>query len=145
METPELLASAREHLIVDWVVVTPREGRRIDVGEEFDVQLSVRNAFAPETFLAYRDIQLMLAGSRYAEPVGEPSLALEAGLGPGERAHVVARFKALGADPLTEGTAEQERIGQVHARARLVLQQLPDVETRPSVLTAQIHGGSAPQ
>jgi hypothetical protein len=145
VDTQDLLSEARERLIVDWVVVTPREGRRIDVGEEFDVQLSVRNGFSSATCLAFQGIDLILEGSRYAEPVGEPHLKVEETLDPGGVAHAMARFRALAADPLTEGTTEQERIGRVRARAQLVLQELPSIETTPRVLTAQIHDGSPPE
>jgi hypothetical protein len=141
VEPRDLPAKAREHLVVDWVVVTPREGRRIDAGEEFDVQLSVRNTFESDTFLGFRDIELLIEGTQYAEPAGDPRVSVEGGLSPGERKHLVVRFRALAADPITEGTTQQEPVGKVRARAGLALEAMPAIETEPRLLTAQIHGG----
>lgn len=145
MDTRNLPDKAGEHLVVDWLVVTPKEGRRIDVGEEFDVQLSVRNGFDAGTFLSFQDIELTIEGTEYAEPTGARSVPVEGRLGPGERSQLVVRFRALAADPATEGGVKQEPVGRVRARARLVLEEMPAIQSTPRLLTAQIHGGSAPE
>lgn len=145
MSTRSLPDEAAERLLVDWVVVTPREGRRIDVGEEFDVHLSVRNGFEPDTFLGFEDIELSIDGTEYAEPTGDRERRVEGRLGPRERTDIVVRFRALAADPVTEGSGKQELVGKVRARARLVLEEMPEIQSAPRLLTAQIHGLPTPE
>lgn len=139
-----LLESAREHLEVDWVVITPHEGLRIDVGEEFDVQLVVRNTFDGQGSPGFKDIELAIQGTRYAQPVDGARLQIERSLGPGESVKHAVRFRALEADLATEGHGPPERIAEVQATARLDLDPIPDVESAPKILRAQIHGGADP-
>ena len=141
---PDLVESMRDHLVVDWVVVTPLEGRRIDVGEEFDVQLSIRNSLRQDAVFAFADIEVLIESGEYAELAGSPRRAIGR-LGPGERAKEVLRFRALAADARTEATTKAEPIARIHARARLELASAPTVETSAKMITAQIHGSGSPQ
>ena len=140
----DVLARVGDHLVVDWTVVTPLEGKRIDVREEFEVQLSVRNTLGDGDVFAFADIEVSIESSRYVELVDEPR-RLIGRLGPGQRASEVLRFRARSADPLTEGTTEQEPIARIHARARLELDGAPLVETPTKVIRAQIYGGGSPE
>ena len=145
MEFRDLFDKAGEHLDVDWLVITPSEGRRIDVGEEFDVQLSIRNTFHRDLLLGFKDIELVIKGTAFAELAGDRPLRVAGRLGPGETINQVVRFRALESDPKTEGGPEREPIAEVRARARLDLDALPNVETAPKLLRAQIHGGGPPE
>jgi hypothetical protein len=145
MNIRDIHGAAGEHLAMDWTLVTPREGRRIDEGEEFDVHLSVRNVFPAESFLAFRDIRLFLDGTRFAEPLGDHEIRIEGLLRPGTATRFAVRFRALEADPLSEGTSKQEPVCRVSARARVVIDGLPEIEAGPKIMTAQIHGGSEPE
>jgi hypothetical protein len=145
MDIHDFLAGARKHLIVDWLLITPREGRRIDVGEEFDVEVSVRNAFDADSSVGFTDIELQITGTTYAAPTGEGRLSVDGRLGPGERFSRVVRFRALASDPATEGGLEREPVGEVWARARLDLDAISLVETDPRLIRAQIYGGGPPE
>lgn len=144
MELKDFFDEARERLYVTWLTVTPTEGKHIDVGEEFDVQLSIRNTFSgTDGIPSFRDIELDIEGTVYAEPAAEASgLKVAERLGPGESIQRVVRFRALRADPKTEGEAHQEPIAGVKVRARLDLESMLDIETKPKVLRAQIYGKS---
>lgn len=144
MDLREYFERAKEHLEVDWVVITPREGLQIDVGEEFDVQLSVRNSLPPDDLLSFKDIELVLEGSPFAEPVGERPVAIPGRLEPGEVVTRTVRFRALEADDATEGGPEREPIGTVRAKARFDLEAVSDFQTGSKVLRAQIHTGGPP-
>jgi hypothetical protein len=141
---PDLVESVRDHLVVDWVVVTPLEGRRIDVGEEFDVQLSVRNSLRQDDVFAFADIEVLIESGEYVELAGASRRAIGR-LGPGERAKEVLRFRALAADTPTEQSTKHEPIARIRARARLELASAPSIETSAKLITAQIHGSGSPE
>lgn len=144
MDIKGFFNGAREHLDVTWLVVTPAEGSRIDVGEEFDVQMSVRNTFiGGDDLPSFRDIELLITGTPYAEPTA-PGVRVAERLGPGESAHPVVRFRALSADRRTDD-APREPIAHVRVRARLDMEALLDIETEPKVLRAQIHDLGRPE
>lgn len=145
MDLRDFIDRAGEHLDVDWLVITPREGRRIDVGEEFDVQLSIRNTFPDDLHLGFKDIELVIKSTAFAEVAGDRQLPITGRLGPGQSINQVVRFRALKSDLLTESGPEREPVAEVQARARLDLDALPDVETEPKVLRAQIHGVGPPE
>jgi hypothetical protein len=138
-----LLRLTGEHLVLTWLIVTPLEGRRIDVGEEFEVQLSVRNTLSEGDVFAFVDIEVLIDTNRYVELVGA-SPRLIGRLDPGQRASEVLRFRALAADERSEGTAEQEPIARMHARARIELAAAQQVETPTQLLRAQIYGSGSP-
>lgn len=144
MDLREYFQKAKEHLEVDWVVITPRDGRQIDVGEEFDVQLSVRNSLQANDLLSFKDIELVMDGSPFAKPAGDGRLPIPGRLKPGEVVTRTVRFRALEADDGTEGGLEREPIGAVWARARFDLDAVSDFQTPPKMLKAQIHGGGPP-
>lgn len=144
MDLREYFERAKEHLEVDWVVITPREGLQIDVGEEFDVQLSVRNSLKPDHQLSFKDIELVLNGSPFAEPKDGGRVEISGRLEPGEVVTRTVRFQALKADDASEGGTEREPIGTVSAKARFDFEALSDFQTAPKVLKAQIHSGGPP-
>ena len=139
-----LLRRTGEHLVLTWVIVTPLEGRRIDVGEEFEVQLSVRNTLSQDDVFAFTDIEVLIDPSRHVELIGA-SPRLIGRLDPGQRASEVLRFRALAADELSEGTTEQEPIASIHARARIELAAPQHVETPAQLMRAQIYGSGSPE
>jgi len=139
-----LFARTGEHLALTWVMVTPLEGRRIDVGEEFEVQLSIRNTLSQDDVLAFADIEVLIDTSRYVELIGASPRPIGR-LDPGQRASEVLRFRALSADELTEGTTEQEPIARIHARARIELARAQHVVTPSQLLRAQLYGSGPPE
>jgi hypothetical protein len=142
MDIQDFLDGVREHLCVTWLVITPREGGRIDVGEEFDVQLSVRNTFDGDSLPGFKDVELLIRGTDYAEPTGDSQLRITGRLGPGESVNRVVRFRALDSDPSTEGGPQQEPIADVRVRARLDMEAVLDIESKPRLLRTQIYGGA---
>lgn len=140
MDLKDALQAARDHLDVTWLVVTPREGTRIDVGEEFDVQMAIRNTFVGSgTVPGFKDIELLIEETAFARPVGEGTVRVDARLGPGESAHPVVRFRALHADPAGKD-GPRELIAGVRVRARLDIEPLLDVETDRKLVRIQVHG-----
>ena len=145
MDFQDFFRAAQEHLDVSWLAVTPLEGRRIDVGEEFDVKLSIRNTFDGGSGIPiFKNVELAIEGTAYAQPTGESVLRVAERLAPGETVYRVVRFRALAADP-TEGSQEQEPIADVRLRARLDIEAMLDIEADSTLLRAQIHGGSNPE
>ena len=144
MDLRDYFQQAKSHLEVDWVVITPREGGQIDVGEEFDVQLSVRNSLQPNDLLSFKDIELVMAGSPFAEPAAGNRVPIPGKLQPGEVITHTVRFRALEADAASEGSPERESIGTVWANARFDLDAVSDFQTAPKPLQAQIHADGPP-
>lgn len=140
MDTRDFLATVREHLDVTWLVVTPRNGQRIDVGEEFDVELLIRNKLNSDDVLGFKDIELLIEGTSYARPVGDYQLPIAERLGPGESINHLVRFRALASDVSSEGSSDREPIADVRLRARLDWGAMSDIETKPRAVRAQIYG-----
>lgn len=145
MDTREFLDAVGDQLDVTWLVISPREGNRIDVGEEFDVELSIRNKADSEGLLGFKDIELLIGSTSYAQPTGDSQFRVADRLGPGESINHVVRFRALHSDESTEGTFQQELIGDVRVRARFDVDRMSVIETKPRLLRAQIYGVGDPE
>ena len=141
MDFESFLRRARNHLDVTWLLVTPTQGRRIDVGEEFDIRLVIRNTFERGIGLpSFTDVDLQVAGTEHAVPVGNTVVRVTDRLEPGDGIQHVLRLRALKADPADAASADPEPVADVSVRGRLDIDALLEVETKPMHLRAQIYG-----
>ena len=146
MDLENFLKRARGHLEVTWLLIIPTEGQRIDVGEEFDIRLAIRNTFEAGVGLpSFRDVDLTVKGTRYAAPIEDAVIRVADRLAPGEGCQHVLRLRALEADPGEGGSAPPEPVADVTVRAGLEIDALLEVETRPTLLRAQIYGEAEPE
>ncbi len=135
-----------DRLYVTWVSVHPLEGRQIDVGEEFDVQLVVRNRFdegvgAPD----FVDVKVEVTNTGYASLVHEsPVVDVAPRIVPGQSVGRVLRFRAEAADLSGSDGGEMEPVALVRVLARADLEALGRIETTSKVLQAHIHGDESP-
>ena len=143
MNLDRLRTQLRDNLYVTWVTVEPREGRQVDVGEQFDMRIVVKNRFedgGPD----FLDVTLAVRETPFARPVDQNGpLHLVERLEPGATAQRVVRFEATAAHP--EGDSAMEPVAAVRVHARADLRAWWDVETEVRLLHAQIHGDVEPE
>lgn len=138
MNLEELSTALRDHLYVTWVTVHPREGTRVEVGEEFDMQIVVRNRFPEGRGPDFVSVALELQDTPFATLVDEArTVAMADRLPAGATVQRVFRFRATAAHP--DDPTTMEPVARVRVRARADLESLSRVETDARLLHAQIH------
>ena len=145
MDFLRLREHLNEHLHVTWITINPLSGRRIDVGEEFDMQVVVTNRLDKDSGAPdFVDVVLRIEDTGYASLVGDSAqIPIADRLGPGMSVQKVLRFKANAAAD-GEDPTQMEPVASVSVQARADLEALSALETRSRFLRAQIHGKESP-